>query len=38
MVLLQCVIAYFFMERHWESVTYRLSQALTQDVAAVIDL
>ena len=38
MVLLQCVIAYFFMERHWQSVTFRLSQALVQDVAAVIDL
>ncbi len=38
MVLLQCVIAFFLMERHWESVTYRLSQALTQDIAAIIDL
>ena len=38
MVLLQCVIAYFFMERHWQSVTFRLSQALVQDVAAMIDL
>ena len=38
MVLLQCAIAYFFMERHWQSVTFRLSQALVQDVAAVIDL
>ena len=38
MVLLQCVIAYFFMERHWQSVTFRLSQALVQDVAMVIDL
>ncbi len=38
MVLLQCVIAYFFMERHWQSVTFRLSQALVQDIAATIDL
>ena len=38
MVLLQCVIAYFFMERHWQSVTFRLSTALTQDIAALIDL
>jgi two-component system osmolarity sensor histidine kinase EnvZ len=38
MVILQCVIAYFFMERHWQSVTFRLSQALTQDIAALIDL
>ena len=38
MLLLQCVVAYFFMERHWQSVTFRLSQALVQDIAAVIDL
>ncbi len=38
MVLLQCVIAYFFMERHWQQVTFRLSQALTQDIAALVDL
>ena len=38
MVLLQCVIAYFFMERHWQSVTFRLSTALTQDIAALIEL
>ncbi len=38
MVLLQCVIAYFFMERHWQSVTFRLSQALVQDIAALIEL
>ena len=38
MVLLQCVIAYFFMERHWQSVTFHLSQALVQDIAATIDL
>ena len=37
-VLLQCAIAYFFMERHWQSVTYRLSIALTQDLAALVDL
>jgi two-component system osmolarity sensor histidine kinase EnvZ len=37
-VLLQCAIAYFFMERHWQSVTFRLSIALTQDLAALIDL
>lgn len=38
MVILQCVIAYFFMERHWQSVTFRLSTALTQDIAALVDL
>jgi two-component system, OmpR family, osmolarity sensor histidine kinase EnvZ len=38
MVLLQSAIAYFFMERHWQLVTYRLSSAVVQDVAAAIDL
>ena len=37
-ILLQCAVAYFFMERHWQSVTYRLSIALTQDIAALVDL
>ena len=38
MVILQCAVAYIFMERHWQAVTFRLSQALTQDIAALIDL
>lgn len=38
MVILQCAVAYIFMERHWQAVTFRLSQALTQDMAALIDL
>ncbi len=38
MVLLQSVIAYAFMERHWQTVTQRLSAALSQDVAALIDV
>ena len=38
MVILQSVIAYFFMERHWQTVTQRLSGAVVQDIAAVIDL
>ncbi|MBE7220684.1 MAG: two-component sensor histidine kinase, partial [Caulobacteraceae bacterium] len=38
MLLLQCVMSYFFLERHWQSVTFRLSQALVQDIAATIDL
>ena len=37
MALLQSVIAYFFMERHWQTVTYRLSAAVVQDIGAVID-
>lgn len=38
MVLLQAVVAYVFMERHWQSVTARLSAALSQDIAALIDI
>lgn len=38
MILLQSVIAFVFMERHWQTVTQRLSQAVTRDIAAVIDL
>lgn len=38
MVILQSVIAYFFMERHWQTVTLRLSAAVVQDIAAVVDL
>jgi two-component system osmolarity sensor histidine kinase EnvZ len=38
MVILQCVLTYVFMERHWQLVTNRLSTALTQDLAAIIDL
>jgi two-component system osmolarity sensor histidine kinase EnvZ len=37
-VLLQSVIAYVFMERHWQLVTRRLSSAVTADVAALIDI
>jgi two-component system, OmpR family, osmolarity sensor histidine kinase EnvZ len=35
-VLLQSVIAYVFMERHWQLVTRRLSSAVTADIAALI--
>jgi two-component system osmolarity sensor histidine kinase EnvZ len=38
MVLLQSVVAFVFMERHWNTVTYRLSAAVTQDIAALIDV
>lgn len=37
-VLLQSVIAYVFMERHWQTVTQRLSAAVSQDIAALIDV
>jgi two-component system osmolarity sensor histidine kinase EnvZ len=38
MVILQGVLTYVFMERHWQLVTTRLSTVLTQDIAALIDL
>lgn len=38
MLILQGVLSYVFMERHWQLVTKRLSTALTQDIAAIIDL
>ena len=37
-VLLQAVVAYVFMERHWQAVTGRLSAATTKDIAALIEL
>jgi len=37
-VLLQSVIAFVFMERHWQTVTQRLSMAVTRDISAVIDI
>jgi len=37
-VLLQSVIAYVFMERHWQLVTQRLSSAVSQDIAMLIDV
>ncbi|MBL4757193.1 MAG: HAMP domain-containing protein [Rhizobiales bacterium] len=38
MVLLQAVVAFVFMERHWETVTRRLSHAVSRDVAAIISV
>ena len=38
MVILQSVVAFVFMERHWNTVTRRLSAAVTQDIAALIDI
>src|SRR5262245_1197226 len=38
MVILQSVVAFVFMERHWNTVTRRLSSAVTQDIAALIDM
>src|SRR5262249_11188001 len=38
MVVLQSVVAFVFMERHWNTVTQRLSNAVVQDIAALIDI
>jgi two-component system osmolarity sensor histidine kinase EnvZ len=38
MVLLQSVVAFVFMERHWHLVTQRLSAGVVQDIAALIDI
>jgi two-component system osmolarity sensor histidine kinase EnvZ len=38
MILLQSVVAFVFMERHWQTVTQRLSMAVTRDIAAIIDM
>lgn len=37
-VLLQGVIAYFFMERHWQQVTLRMSSSVVSELASVIEL
>ena len=38
MILLQSVVAFVFMERHWQTVTQRLSTAVVRDIAALIDI
>ncbi|HSI40599.1 MAG TPA: ATP-binding protein [Xanthobacteraceae bacterium] len=38
MVVLQSVLAFVFMERHYNAVTRRLSAAVSQDVAALVEL
>ncbi len=37
-VLLQSVLTFVFLERHWETVTRRLSTATVQNIALLIDL
>lgn len=37
-IILQSVVAFVFMERHWQTVTQRLSFAVVSDIAAVVDL
>jgi two-component system, OmpR family, osmolarity sensor histidine kinase EnvZ len=38
MVVLQSVVAFVFMERHWNTVTRHLSAAVVQDIASLIDV
>ena len=38
MVILQSVLTFIFLERHWTLVTNQLSRVLTQDLAAIIDI
>lgn len=37
-VLLESVVAFVFMERHWQAVTRRLSEATARDIAAIIEV
>lgn len=37
-VLLESIVAFTFMERHWEAVTRRLSVATAQNISAVVKL
>jgi two-component system osmolarity sensor histidine kinase EnvZ len=38
MVVLQSVVVFYFMERHWNLVTQRLSAGVVQDIAALIEV
>src|SRR5882757_3855635 len=38
MVILQSVVAFVFMDRHWTTVTRHLSAAVVQDIAGLIDI
>jgi two-component system osmolarity sensor histidine kinase EnvZ len=37
-VLLESVVAFIFMERHWSQVTRRLSEGTARNIAAIVDL
>ena len=37
-VIIQTVVAFVFMEEHWQLVTERLTQAVVADIAAIIDV
>ena len=36
-VLLESVVAFVFMDRHWQEVTYRLSAATAGSIGALVD-
>jgi two-component system osmolarity sensor histidine kinase EnvZ len=36
--LAEGLVAFHFMERHWNQVTWRLSEAMARDMAAIVDL
>jgi two-component system osmolarity sensor histidine kinase EnvZ len=38
MVLLQSVLAFVFLERHWQTVTHRLSTGTVQNIGMLIDM
>ncbi len=38
MIILQSIVTLVFMERHWQSVTMRLSSAVTRQIAAIVDM
>ena len=38
MLLLQILMTFLFMERHWQFVTERLSSAVVRDIAALVDV
>ncbi|MEM0909111.1 MAG: histidine kinase dimerization/phospho-acceptor domain-containing protein, partial [Pseudomonadota bacterium] len=38
MIILQSVVAFVFLDRHWESMTKRLSVATASEIAAIADL
>ncbi|MGI9355965.1 MAG: ATP-binding protein [Rhizobiaceae bacterium] len=38
MLILQAILAFVFMERHWQSVTDRLSTAVVRDISGLVDI
>ena len=38
MVIVQSVVAFMFLERHWDLVTKYLASAVTQEIATLIDV